>query len=377
MINFYRDLKSFDFILFFLTMILGIIGIVIISSATRVNINGMTSETMSQILFLITGTILLLLASFIDYKFISKFYIVIYLVNILLLVLVLVVGKDIRGTQRWLYLGPFSIQPSEFSKLFMIIFLSKFISKRYNDINTLKTLLITLSLMGLPVLLIFLQPALSACLVILIVSLFILYVGGLSYKIIIPAAIIGISLIIFFLYDAHLENHIIIDKILKDYQIDRITGSSMDQTNFSVQAIASGQLFGKGIFNGSVNQLNYLSDSHNDFIFSVLCEEFGFVGASVVLLLILFVIFRCLMIGFTAKTLEGTLICTGVATMIGFQTFFNVGVGTGLLPNTGMPFPFLSSGGSSLWITLTSIGLVINVGMERVKSIFEEWYFWT
>lgn len=372
MVNFYRDLKSFDFILFLLCILLGIIGIILISSATRANILGITDETISQIIWLTTGTIILFFASFIDYRFISKFYIPIYVLNIVLLILVFLLGDNIRGTQRWLSIGSFTIQPSEFSKLFMIIFLSKFISKRYDSINTIKVLFVTFCLIALPVSLIFIQPALSACLVVFIVSVFILYVGGLSYKIVLPAAIIGITIIGFILYDAHLENHIIIDKILTTYQIGRITGESMDQTLFSIKAIASGQLIGKGMFNGSVNQLNYLSDSHNDFIFSVLCEEFGFIGAIFVLFLILLLILRCLYIGFTAKTLEGTLICTGVATMIGFQTFFNVGVGTGLLPNTGMPFPFLSSGGSSLWITMTCIGLVINVGMERVKSIFEE-----
>ncbi|MFV0502912.1 MAG: FtsW/RodA/SpoVE family cell cycle protein [Lachnospirales bacterium] len=370
--TYYKDIKSFDFILLSLVIIISIVGIVVIGSATRINVYGITEAFIDQIIFFISGLVILAVSAFIDIRFINKFYIVIYMINISLLIAVLLMDSTTREVQRWIKIGPATLQPSEFCKLFMILFLSKFIANRHDNINKIKNIFFVLSLIGFPVFLIFLQPALSASMVVLVLSCVVLYVGGLSHKIVLPAVIIGGGLIAFILIDAHLENPILIDEILKGYQIKRITGESDSQTIFSIEAIASGQLSGKGLFNGNVNQLNYLVESHNDFIFSVLSEEFGFIGSVGVLIVMLLIIFRILLIGFRSISIQGALICAGVAAIIGFQTIFNVGVGTGLLPNTGVTFPFLSAGGSSMWICMSSIGFVLNVSMCRVKSIFEE-----
>ncbi len=175
------------------------------------------------------------------------------------------------------------------------------------------------------------------------------------------------------------DKHIIVDKVMTDYQIGRIqTAIGIDanetntyQNNYAIQAIGSGQFKGKGLYNGTINQLNFLPESHNDFIFSVVCEEFGFRGATILLGTFLFIIFRCFYIAHKAKSTSGMLIAVGVGTMIGFQTFVNIAVNTSILPNTGMPLPFMSYGGSSMWVDLSVIGLALNVAMEKTKSIFE------
>ena len=143
------------------------------------------------------------------------------------------------------------------------------------------------------------------------------------------------------------------------------------QTKNSIWAIGSGGLNGKGLYQGTINQLSYLPESHNDFIFSVIGEEFGFIGCIAVLAIMLLIILRCIFIANRAYDNIGKYIVSGIAGMFAFQVFVNVGVATGLLPNTGMPFPFLSYGGSSIWMNMTAIGLVLNVGMRKPKSIFE------
>ncbi len=372
--NNYRYYKAFDFILLGLVIILSIIGIMLVGSATRINLIGITGGAYEKqkILFLM-GCVLLLLSAFINYEFICKFYIPIYILNLMFLVYVLLfTSDDGTGVNRWIGFGSFGIQPSEFSKIFMILFMSKFIDKHRDKINNFWMIIIMAILIIIPVGLIYKQPSLSASLIVLTVSASILFIGGLNYKLTITAITIGIVCVSFVYFDAHLEEHIFIDKILSPYMIDRITGASTDQTNSSIQAIASGQLSGKGLYQGSVNQLNYLSMSHNDFIFAVLGEEFGFTGSVAVIAITTLIVLKCLITAYSSNTFLGKLIASGVGVMIGFQAFFHIGVGIGLLPNTGIAYPFMSTGGSALWINMIGIGLVINVGMSRTKSIFEE-----
>lgn len=363
-----RNLKNFDFSLLFLVVIAAIIGIVLVGSATKVNLTGYSSQMEKQKILFILGLVLLFLATFIDYEFITRFFIPIYLLNICLLVFVLFFGSD-DGTNvnRWIGIGAFGIQPSEFSKIFMILFMAKFIDIKKESINEFKTLAVLIGLILLPTMLIFKQPSLSASIIVFAVSCTMLFLGGVKYNYFLTAGAIGILVISFIYVDAHLPNHIIIDKVLKEYQIQRIVGTSKDQTNYSIAAIASGQLTGKGLYNGEVNQLNYLSESHTDFIFSVLSEEFGFIGSVSMLTLIFVIVIKCMLIAQNSATDVGRLISAGVGSMIGYQAFFHVGVGTGLLPNTGVAFPFLSTGGSSLWINMIGIGLVLNVSLSQKK----------
>ncbi len=376
----YKSYVSFDFILFGLACALTIFGIILIGSATKINISGISEEYKSQIMWFGLGLIILFLSAFIDYVFILRFYVLIYLLNILLLLLVFVMGvEDKNGVARWLYFGGFGMQPSEFTKLFLILFFARYLEKNQEHINKPLFIIKYAILLGVPIFLIAIQPSLSACLIPLIIGAILLFEAGLDKKIVLTAGSIGAVLVLIIFVDSLQENPFIADFILTDYQIQRIqsavlkeeAGDSFLQTGYAIQAIGSGQLEGKGLYNGTVNQLNFIAESHNDFIFSVLGEEFGFIGTVGILGVFFLMILRILYIAHRTKTLSGKLICVGIASMFFAQVFINAGVNTGLLPNTGMTLPFLSYGGSSLMINLCSIGLVINVGMEKEKSIFE------
>ncbi len=378
MSNYKRDYLSFDFYLLILTISITIFGIILVGSATHFNLYGVSSVRNSQIMFFLTGLIILLFAAFIDYNFICRFYIFIYIINIALLVFTLIYGR-VTGSNvsRWINLGSFGLQPSEFTKIFMIVFLSTFIAKQDN-INNIKSLTIIAVTTAIPFLLILVQPSLSASLVTLFICSCIIFVGGLNIRIITFVVTFVLIFGTIVLVDVFREDPIFADKILTNYQITRIvstfykdvTDDNFYQTNYAMQAISSGQLFGSGLYNGTLNQLNYLSESHNDLIFAVLGEEFGFIGTTSVLIAMLLIIVKCLKIGFKSIDMKGKLICTGVASMFFFQAFVNVGVNTGLIANTGMPFPFMSAGGSSMWVNLACIGLVLNVGMSKKKNMF-------
>ncbi|MCD8157580.1 MAG: rod shape-determining protein RodA [Clostridiales bacterium] len=371
-----RNKHSFDITLVVLVAALVIFGIIAISSATRTNIYGFQGEAVSQIIWFATGLILMFLVSFIDYHFICGLWIPIYIINIILLIAVLLFGSG-DGVSRWI----FGIQPSEFAKIFIIICLAKFIDKSAEKIDNISVLLYVAVMSAVPAVLIKIQPSLSASLVIIAIALIMLFCGGLNrtYIFVCLGIIIPVAVILFI--DIKSDEHMILGKFLDSYQLNRLVAffsgdiTSADptlyQTKNSIWAIGSGGLKGKGLYNGTINQLSYLPESHNDFIFSVIGEEFGFLGCIGVLILLFLIISKCIFKGMNAADNLGRLLACGVAGMIAFQAFVNVGVTTGVLPNTGMPLPFVSYGGSSLWANMIGIGLVLNVGMNKQKSMFE------
>lgn len=369
-----KHILSFDFLLVFLVCAIAVFGIIIVGSATRININGSSAQFEGQIMWFISGFVLMIITTFIDYRTICRFYIAIYVVNIFFLVLVLLIGSG-EGVSRWI----FGLQPSEFSKIFMIIFLAKYIDKYSERINEFKILFSIFALTLLPTVLIKIQPSLSASLVTLAIMFVLLFEGNVSKKYIMWSVIIIIVLSTIFFIDLFSENHYILSKILKEYHINRILSALKPdwsdplyyQTKNSIWAIGSGLLSGKGLYQGSINQLSYLPESHNDFIFSVIGEEFGFIGCVSVIVVMSLIILRCFMIAYKATDNLGRLIASGVGGMFAFQVFVNVSVATGLLPNTGMPLPFVSYGGSSMWINMIATGLVLNVGIRKPKSMFE------
>ncbi len=369
-----KNPPAFDFTLIFTVFALTVFGIIIIGSATRININGIEGRFISQIIWFATGIALMFIFAFLDYHKLCRLYIPIYLINIALLVLVLVKGSGEDNVRRWL----FGIQPSEFAKIFMIIYLSKLVDKSKEKINNISRLFLIIITSVIPFVLIKIQPSLSASLVILAILITELYLGKISGKYIKWALMIVIPIMIILYIDIASNEQRILHTFLTDYQIERITAAFTDnlsdprmyQTKNSIWAIGSGQLKGKGLFNGTINQLNYLPYSYNDFIFSVVGEEFGFLGCVGVLLFMFILISRCINAAISAEDDLGMLIAGGVAGMIFFQTFVNVGVATGLLPNTGMALPFFSYGGSSMWANMIAVGMVLNVGKKKKKTIF-------
>ena len=377
--NMKKQFSNLDFLLIAAICILSIFGIICIGSATHINLGADPSNFYKQIAWFAIEIVLMLVAAIVDYESISQFYVLFYILNILLLLAVLVLGTNANGATRWIAIGPINVQPSEFAKLIMIFFLAKLLTKKQEQINHIPTLLLICTTVIIPVVLIQKQPSLSASLVLLAILCITLFVAGIDFKIIRLVLYVLIPTVAFVLWDVSRETPLIMDKILKPHQFTRILTfvdpsrdmSSYYQTEKAITAIGAGQLNGKGLYQGTLNQLSYLPEPHNDFIFSVIGEEFGFIGCVIVLLLLLFIIFRCILIAVSIRDLFSQLIVVGVAGMIAFQTFVNVGVATGIMPNTGMSLPFVSYGGSSMWTNMAAIGLVLNIGMKRSKSLFE------
>jgi rod shape determining protein RodA len=375
-----RNYASFDFFLALAVCGLAVFGIVMVGSATNINSPDASTRlyTMQKIWFAM-GFVLMIAATLIDYHFISKFYILLYVVNLLLLVAVLFVGQETNGTNRWIRFGgeeaSVGIQPSEFAKVFMILFLAKFLDAKKEHINNLLMLLLVLALVAVPAVLIEMQPSLSATLVVVFSSVIIIYQAGMHYRYILAVLLLVVPCAVFFYLDLLRTPHLLIDKILTDYQIGRIVDflypneatNTAYQLRYSLRAIGSGLLHGKGLYNGVVA----IPASYNDFIFALIGEEFGFVGCVSVMAVLLFIIFKCVITAHRAPDLLGRLIAVGVAAMLAFQTVAHICVDIGLLPNTGVPLPFVSYGGSSMWISMISIGLVLNVAITKQKSIFE------
>ena len=348
-----------------------ILGLNVIASATKYD----TYEK-KQIFGIVLGSIAVIFLMLIDYHFILKFYWLIYLLNLGLLLAVKFLGEDHKGAQRWIDFGFVQIQPSEFAKRVLELFFAKLMLKYMDKLNTPKILLLFVITFAIPLLLVYKQPDLSTSIVIIVSFCVIMYIGGLSYKIFgalfavaVPAAVILVYLL--------LQPD---QKILDDYQYNRLIGFydsdneiaeaiNYQQTN-SLMAIGSGGLWGKGLHNDredSVKNGNYISEAQTDFIFTIVGEVLGFVGTMSVIVLIALVTFECFYMGAHAPDMAGRIICCGIGSIIAFQSFVNMGVATKLLPNTGLPLPFVSYGLSSLLSLMAGMGIVLNVGLQHKK----------
>lgn len=361
-------LRDYRFTLVMLVLAISIIGILVISSAKP-------GLQVRQAWGLAIGVVLLIAASLFDYTYILNFHWILYVGNIVLLLLVKFMGEEVNNARRWLVIAGVQFQPSELAKILLIVFFARFIMDHREHLNTARTLVSALILLALPLYLIYDQPDLSTSILVSVVFCVLIYVGGLSYKLIlgvlavvVPCAIVFISLIV--------QPD---QKILKDYQFDRImawrypekyaSSTAMQQMN-SIIAIGSGRLSGKGLNNNmvaSVKNGKYISEPQTDFIFAIAGEELGFIGSCAIIGLLAFIVFECFWIGQRAKDLGGRLICCGMGALIGFQSFINIGVATGLLPNTGIPLPFVSYGLTSLVTLFMGIGIVLNVGLQRSR----------
>lgn len=361
-------LKDYNFILVISVLGLSIIGILAVGSA-------LPSAQSKQIIGVVMGLIVMAIISLIDYNWVLNFYWVIYFVNIALLLCVEFFGVNYNGAQRWLDLKFTTLQPSDLTKIFLILFFGKFLMNHEQAMKDPKTIIKSVLLVAPSLYLIVTQPNLSNTLCITAVFCVIMFLAGLSYKFIGTVLAIVIPCIIIFLSVATMEN----PPFLKEYQQERILAwlypeeykstTGYQQQN-SIIAIGSGQLTGKGLDNNtttSVKNGNYLLEAETDFIFAIIGEELGFVGCCIVIILILFIIIQCIIIGIRAQNLAGQIICGGVAALIGLQSFINMGVATGVLPNTGLSLPFVSAGLTSIVCFYMGIGFVLNVGLQPRK----------
>ena len=372
MIKQYR-LRDYNFRLVIFLIGLTFTGVLLVGSAEPALRN-------KQFFGMMLGAAIMLIVSLMDFSWISNFYWILYGCNIILLLSVWIFGTESNGASRWLRIGGFQFQPTELSKILIVMFFARFFMEHEENLNTLRTLVQTAILAAIPLMLIFSQPDLKNTITVVILICIMLYLGGRSYKIIGGAILIIVPLVVVFLFIVVQPNQ----KLIKDYQRDRIMtflhseeeeySDDVIQQNNSVMAIGSGQLTGKGLNNNEVasaNKGNFVSESQTDFIFSVAGEELGFIGSAAILIVLFLIICECIRTGWKAKDLSGKLICCGVASIIAVQGFINICVATGIAPNTGTPLPFVSYGLSSMVSLYTGMGLVLNVGLQKNRDYRE------
>ncbi|MCI9216945.1 FtsW/RodA/SpoVE family cell cycle protein [Lachnospiraceae bacterium 42-17] len=361
-------LKDYKISLIFLVSALSVIGTQVVGSARE-------SLQNKQIFGVIVGSIMMLVVSLIDYVWVLNLYWLIYAGAVGSLGMVLLIGQRVNGARRWIDLGFTTFQPSELAKILLILFFAKFIMDHRNNINDKMTIIKYAMLAAIPLALILIEPNLSTTICTALVICLLIYVGGLSYRFIITVLLILIPVTAIFLTIAVQPNQ----PFLKEYQQERIlaflnpeehASDAAYQQNNSEMAIGSGQLTGKGLDNNtttSVKNGNFILEPQTDFIFAIIGEELGFIGCCIVIALLLLVVIQCIMIGVRSQDLAGQVIGCGVGGLIGFQSFINIGVATNILPNTGVPLPFVSYGLTSLVSLYIGIGFVLNVGLQPKK----------
>ena len=363
-------LKNYRFGLIALVLVLSIIGILVVGSANE-------SYQSKQILGVVIGLVVMAIVSLIDYVWITNFYWILYGISVFMLAIVLIpgIGVYVNGARRWINLGFTNFQPSELAKILLIIFFAKFIMKHEEDLSEKQTILKAVILIAIPLALIFKEPNLSTTICTATLFCFLMYVGGLSYRFIGTVLLITIPVAVIFLSIVVQPNQKLLDnyqqkRILAWLEPEKYASDEAYQQNNSVMAIGSGQLTGKGLNNNtttSVKNGNFILEPQTDFIFAIVGEELGFVGCCLIIALLLLIVIDCILIGTHAQDTAGKVICCGVGSLIGIQTFINVAVATQIFPNTGIPLPFVSYGLTSLVSLYLGIGLVLNIGLQHKK----------
>lgn len=355
--------KDFDKTFLLVALLIFIVGMLAIYSATQAkNLPFAESFFVRQAVWMGIAALFMIIVLVISYhRFIDISYLL-YTLNVLLLVLVLILGKARLGAQRWFSIGAFAFQPSEFIKLSLVLALSGYIGARKDTMARPGSLLVPCILLGIPFVLVLLQPDLGTALLLLPIFFSMLIVGGVNIKYVIGMLVAGLSAAPVFWH------------FLRGYQKQRLlvfinpnvdplgAGYTIIQSKI---AAGSGGLVGKGWLNGTQNQLNFLPERHTDFIFSVIGEEFGFIGAAALVLLYFVLVKKAFIIANTTSDLYGKCIATGIGVLLAMQVIINIGMTIGLMPVVGIPLPLVSYGGSSLLSTMIAIGILLNVGMRR------------
>lgn len=360
-------LRFYNFRLIIFLLAISLIGVTLVGTAAE-NLKS------KQFAGVILGLIIMVVLSLMDYSWIMNFQWFMYGFNIIMLIVVRIAGSSANGAARWIGIGSFRFQPTELSKIILIVFFAKFFMDHEENLNTLKTLVASAGLLAVPLILILEQPDLKNTLTVIVIFCMMIYIAGLSYKVIGGALLISVPLLIIFLSIVVQPDQ----KLLKDYQRSRIMSflypeneeysDNIEQQKNSKTAIASGELVGKRISGddstASVNEGNFVSENQTDFIFAVAGEEYGFIGCTTIVLLLLAIAFECIRMSLRAKDLSGKILCCGMGGLIALQSFINICVATGMAPNTGTPLPFVSYGLTSLVSLYIGMGLVLNVGLQ-------------
>ena len=362
----------FDFILFFLVLAISSWGVLIIYSATKETLPGSVSDPQyymkRQLIWLGVGIVIFIAVQFINYRKIQRYWWLVLAAGILSLIAVLLFGYEVHGSKGWIDLKFTTIQPSEFSKIFMVVAISAIMSKwRSEKVSsvTFRKVAISSFVAFAFVILVLLEPDYGTAIIYFMVFIGLLFVSGANFLYLL--SILGLTAGGFFLA--------LNAGLIKQYQLDRILVflkpdiSSIEGAGYNLYqsklAIGSGGLLGKGLFLGTQTNLNYVPEQHTDFIFSVIGEEMGFVGAVLVILILGVIVWRCFYIASNSSDTFAMLLASGVGFVILSQVVINIGMTIGIMPIIGIPLPFLSSGGSSLISMFLGIALVENVYIWR------------
>jgi rod shape determining protein RodA len=354
----------FDWALFVGTVLLAGIGVINLYSATSVSRDALREIYVQQVYWLVFGGIIASLVAAIDYRHYERLGYGLYAVGVVLLVLVFILGRDIRGSSRWINIGSFSFQPSEFMKLFLIIALAKYLhDDPKSEGRTLRDLLVPALIVFVPMALVMRQPDLGTALILGLIFVTICALTRIAMRSLLTLVASGAIII-----------PVMWNYVLKDYQKTRVTAFLNPEANIlgtgwhahhARVAIGNGGIFGQGFMRGTQNQFLFLPDQHSDFPFAVFAEDWGLVGCVVLVLLYGFLVLWAIRIAATAKDRFGAVLAIGVGSLIFWHAFFNLGMVTGLLPVVGVTLPLFSAGGSSVMTILIGIGLLMNVSMRR------------
>jgi rod shape determining protein RodA len=373
--------KKLDQTLLAVVALIIIFSLITIYSATKDDAL-LKNDFVKQIINIIVGLVAMIFMLNISYEDLAKHMKPLYILNLLLLGAVIFMGDSALGAQRWIEIGPFRFQPSEFSKLIIIICFAAFLNSRQGKLNRLRDLLPCFAFIGVPTILILKQPDLGTSLVFMAIMFGMLFAAGarpwlLALLIVGGLAFVSLWIWAHFWFEANSAYNVWIP--LKDYQLRRLTifinpwadwlgdGYHVIQSQI---AIGQGGLFGRGLFQGSQTHGDFLPIQDTDFIFSVVGEELGFAGAVTLLFLFFVLIYRCIFIAVNAKDNFGFLLSVGVISMLTFHIFINVGMTTGIMPVTGIPLPMFSYGGSNMITNLAALGLLLNINMKKQNILF-------
>jgi rod shape determining protein RodA len=358
-----RLIQNFDWRVILSAFLLVGVGILSIYAATATSMYpAKQSLALRQTTWFLVGTAFLLVAVTVAYRTAGRFAYLLYGLAILSLLLVPFFGRVGLGAQRWLKFGFIAFQPSEVAKIALVLCLARYFEDRKERVSTGRTMRGAALLTMVPALLVVRQPDLGTALVLLALGISMMLLVGLRLRVVIPVgvALVALAPIVWTFLKAYQKRRVL---VFLNPSMDPLgAGYHVAQSKI---AVGSGELWGKGFMAASQSQLNFLPENHTDFVFAVLAEQWGFVGSVAVLALFYFLIVRGLEVSMEAKDLFGSLLAFGITTMIGLQALVNIGMVLGFMPVVGIPLPLLSYGGSSMVMTLTAIGLLVNVRMRR------------
>jgi rod shape determining protein RodA len=364
---------AFDFVLVLATIIVALVGVVMVYTATRGVLLAAGDDPHTylkkQALFVVLGVFVMVAVALFDYRRFEPVAMLLYGLSVFSLLVVMVAGSHVQGSERWFQLGPLEIQPSEFAVVGLILLVAAYCHRREEEGLAWLDVFKLLILAGIPIGLVLVQPDLGTAIIMTIVLLVMLAVAGLPIRILV-LLVLGVALVGLLAFESG---------ILHSYQIARLTtflNPNSTSTNPSVvsaiyntteakNAIGSGGFFGTGLLHGVQTNLGYVPEQSTDFIFTAVGEQLGFVGAAGLLSLLGLIAWRVLHAAGKSRDIFGRLICTGLFTFVAFSVFQNAGMTMGIMPITGIPLPFVSYGGTAVIAFFLAVGLALSVGARR------------